>query len=141
MNCGKPNDRFPDRIRCSICQKKHNEKYHRIFFDTPFLRHPNWMSLQALPKENVSYLDKLVEFMEAHPENPETFVGIRDFQLARMKRVRDWMKQEMPEAELKKARADHYLFFREHDRRRATNYLETFPEYEKFWKICEQAAQ
>ncbi|MGZ3727196.1 MAG: twitch domain-containing radical SAM protein [Pseudobdellovibrio sp.] len=121
-------------------QKKHNEKYHRIFFDTPFLRHPNWMSLQTLPKENVRYLDKLVEFMEANPENPETFVGIRDFQLARMKRVRDWMKQDMPEPELKKARADHYLFFKEHDRRRATHYAETFPEFENFWKICEQAA-
>ena len=122
-------------------QKKHNEKYHRIFFDTPFLRHPNWMSLQIADPEQKKHLDALVEFMEKNPENPETFTGIRDFQLARMRRVRDWAHLDVGSDELKKARADHYLFFSEHDKRRNTNYLKTFPENEKFWQICRQAAE
>ena len=116
-------------------QKKHNHKYHRIFFDTPFLRHPAWMSLQILPKEYFHYMDYLVGLMENNIEN-ENYIGFRDFQIARMRRVRDWMNQGLEEKDLLAAQANHFLFFNEHDRRRGTNYLEVFPEYVEFWNLC-----
>ena len=122
-------------------QNKYNKNYHRIFFDTPFLRYPSWLSLQILPPEKLSYLDEIVKFMEDNPENPDTYRGIRDFQLARMKRVTAWAKQGLSDEELSRARADHYLFFNEHDKRRGTDYLKTFPELADFWKTCESEAK
>ena len=32
-----------------------------------------------------------------------------------------------------------YAFFTEHDRRRGTNFLNTFPEMEDFWMECKNA--
>jgi hypothetical protein len=32
-----------------------------------------------------------------------------------------------------------YAFFNEHDRRRQTNFLNTFPEMEEFWMECKNA--
>ena len=37
-------------------------------------------------------------------------------------------------------RADFYRFFSEHDRRRGTNFLTTFPEMSSFWQQCEYYA-
>jgi len=37
-------------------------------------------------------------------------------------------------------RSDFYLFFSEHDRRRGTNFLKTFPTMAEFWDTCRKAA-
>ncbi len=34
-----------------------------------------------------------------------------------------------------------YKFFNEHDQRRGTDFLKTFPEMETWWKECEQHAK
>jgi hypothetical protein len=38
-------------------------------------------------------------------------------------------------------KADFYRFFAEHDRRRNTNFLETFPEMSDWWAKCEYHAR
>ena len=38
-----------------------------------------------------------------------------------------------------KARANFYKFFKQHDQRRNTDFLNTFPEMEDWWEICEEA--
>jgi hypothetical protein len=37
-------------------------------------------------------------------------------------------------------KADFYRFFSEHDRRRGTDFLKTFPEMTAWWKECEYHA-
>jgi len=55
-----------------------------------------------------------------------------------MRRDLDWMLQGTDDVERK--RGDFYKFFAEHDRRRGTNFLETFPQMTEFWKQCEYYA-
>jgi hypothetical protein len=43
------------------------------------------------------------------------------------------------EEKLKTIRRDFYSFIVEYDKRRNTNFLETFPELEKFYKLCQEA--
>ena len=38
-----------------------------------------------------------------------------------------------------KARANFYKFFKQHDERRDTDFLKTFPEMEDWWEICKEA--
>jgi hypothetical protein len=38
------------------------------------------------------------------------------------------------------AQADFYRFFAEHDRRRNTNFLQTFPEMSEWWDQCKYRA-
>jgi hypothetical protein len=39
---------------------------------------------------------------------------------------------------IKEGRADFFNWFTEYDRRRKTNFLETFPEMEEFYNECKQ---
>jgi hypothetical protein len=48
------------------------------------------------------------------------------------------MQEGTPDIERKQA--DFYRFFSEHDRRRSTNFLKTFPEMTEFWSLCEYNA-
>ena len=71
-------------------------------------------------------------------ENPETeenrFQGFKDYEIQRLQRVVDWMRKEHDRDNTKKA--DFYRFFNEHDARRKTNFLETFPEMHDWWAEC-----
>ena len=49
------------------------------------------------------------------------------------------MKKELPQEKLIRDRADFNKFFTEHDLRRNTNFLSTFPEMHDFWAMCEEA--
>jgi hypothetical protein len=113
----------------------------RIWFDIPVLRNPAWQTIQVLPSEYQSYLEEAIEFMESHKANEDyvDYRGFKDFEIAKAKRNLDLMKKELPQEELIRNRADFYKFFTEHDRRRHTNFLSTFPEMINFWQQCEEA--
>ena len=51
-----------------------------------------------------------------------------------MKEVR-----KMSQDELNRARANFSKFFTQHDTRRNTDFLATYPEMEDWWNMCEQA--
>ena len=78
--------------------------------------------------------------MEQYVETPDRpFRGFKDYEVQRMRRNIAWMREGTDNIEQK--RADFYRFFTEHDRRRNTDFLETFPEMQEFWKECESHAR
>ena len=122
----------------------HSKTYQRVWFDTPLLRQPAWQSLQILPEVYVGVLERVADWMELHLETPEDpFHGFKDYEVQRMRRDIDWMKEgrNLDTGYVKLQRADFYRFFNEHDKRRGTNFLTTFPEMREFWKECEYYAK
>jgi len=117
--------------RIVYLRKKYTNTYQRIWFDTPLLYTPEWQSLQVLPKEYSIVMDDIIEYME---ENLNEMHGFKDYEVLKMKRDRDWMLSGTNNVERK--RGDFYRFFKEHDNRRKTNFLETFPEMQDFWAQC-----
>lgn len=67
----------------------------------------------------------------------------KDYELSRLDRVIAWMRegQNMDPELLKSRKADFHRFFNEHDRRRGTDFLKTFPEMRSFWNECEYYAK
>ena len=51
------------------------------------------------------------------------------------------IKRPLSEERLRRNRIDFYKFFKEHDRRRNTNFLETFPELREFWGALRRAGR
>jgi hypothetical protein len=49
--------------------------------------------------------------------------------------------QQLDPAYLQRNKADFYRFFSEHDRRRGTDFLKTFPEMSAWWNECEYYAK
>jgi hypothetical protein len=119
----------------------HSKTYQRIWFDTPVLRTPSWQSMQILPESYAVKLEEVKQFMLAHMEDPaDPFHGFKDFEVARLDRDIAWMRSAQAQ-DHSQDRADFHRFFREHDRRRGTDFLATFPEMQSWWAECEYHAR
>lgn len=127
-------------------RKCYSKTYQRVWFDTPVLRDPAWQSLQILPESYADQLEALWAWMLnpcKYEENPDPLHVFKDYEIARLDRDIAWMRegQNMDPAELKRRKADFYRFFSEHDRRRGTDFIATFPEMKSFWRECEYYAK
>ena len=125
-------------------RKIYSKTYQRVWFDTPVLRQPTWQSLQLLPESYVDQLEQLWAWMIRQMERPEEpFQGFKDYEIARLDRDIAWMRdgQSLDSAYITHNKADFYRFFAEHDRRRGTDFLATFPEMSAWWRECEYHAR
>jgi hypothetical protein len=119
----------------------YSKTYQRVWFDTPVLREPAWQSLQILPESYADRLEHLWAWMIRQSETPEEpFHGFKDYEIARLDRDIAWMRAAQGQ-DHSAAKADFYRFFREHDRRRGTDFLKTFPEMKSWWAECEYHAR
>ena len=119
----------------------YSQTYQRVWFDTPVLREPAWQSLQILPEAYADRLEHLWAWMIRQSETPEDpFHGFKDYELARLDRDIAWMRAGQGQ-DHSAAKADFYRFFSEHDRRRGTDFLKTFPEMKSWWTECEYHAR
>lgn len=120
-------------------RRTYSQTYQRVWFDTPVLREPAWQSLQILPESYAERLEHLWAWMIRQSEQPEDpFHGFKDYEIARLDRDIAWMRagQQRNSQDLNLRQADFYRFFSEHDRRRGTDFLKTFPEMRAWWDQC-----
>ena len=122
-------------------RRKHSSTYQRVWFDTPVLREPAWQSLQILPESYVQKLESIRDWMGEHvTTDANPYNGFKDYEIARLDRDIAWMRSAQAQ-DHSVARADFYRFFKEHDRRRGTDFLKTFPEMRSWWAECESHAR
>jgi organic radical activating enzyme len=122
-------------------RSQYSKTYQRVWFDTPVLREPAWQSLQILPDSYSSKLKQVCTWMSEYKEiEAAPFQGFKDYEIARLDRDIAWMKSAKGNDHTQ-ARADFYRFFSEHDRRRGTDFLTTFPEMKQWWEECKSHAQ
>jgi len=143
---------FIEKVVIKLRKKYNIDKarnyYQRICFDTPILHSPAWQSIQLLPPRYREILRSDIEYfkstmiIEHDHMTDDDYAQLRDFEIAKLERVLSWMEQgdNLSEEKLKRGRSDFYKFFTEHDSRRDTDFLETFPEMEDFWMLCKDAA-
>jgi organic radical activating enzyme len=116
-------------------RRRHSRTYQRVWFDTPVLRQPAWQSLQTLPESYAAKLEQARDFMLANLETEsDPYHGFKDYEVQRLERDIAWMRS-VPNVSTRDL-ADFYKFFTEHDRRRGTNFENTFPEMISWWKQC-----
>jgi len=121
-------------------RREYSTTYQRVWFDTPLLRQPAWQSLQILPPAYADILERTADWMELNLETAaDPFHGFKDYEVQRLRRDIAWMRSGTDCVAEKKA--DFYKFFSEHDRRRGTDFLWSFPEMTTWWKECEAHAR
>jgi sulfatase maturation enzyme AslB (radical SAM superfamily) len=109
-----------------------------IWFDIPQLQDPDFLNSKLLP-EMVIELENAKEYMLANTEGLfNHHKGFKDFEVSKVQRLIDWIKQES-NFDKNKAMKNFYMFFTEQDRRRNTNFVNTFPELTDFWNTCKDA--
>ena len=119
---------------------------HQISADFPYLRRPLYMSLEILPLDLArSYLNESLNFVKNRLckvyTRPYRIHGFSFDQLNGIARLLDVIRRPLPEKELRMRRINFYKFFSEHDRRRQTDIVKTFPELSAFWKHCRTLAE
>ena len=118
-------------------RQAHSKTYQRVWFDIPLLRQPEWQQITLLPESYQEIHKSNIEMMQKLSGPEEGYGAFRDFEIQKMLRnLAYWRKNYNSNATHKK---NFYAFFSEHDRRRKTSFLNTFPEMEEFWKECQSA--
>jgi len=134
--------------------KRQNEKFNkrnRVLIDIPYLRHPAFLDARiATPELIDKFLIPAIDFMYTNVTHGDWFgnLGFDDWEALKMRRnVLDIINKSTQHAEdshltidvnIRKDRTRFYEFILEYDKRRDTNFLETFPEYTNFYNLCKQ---
>ena len=118
-------------------REKHSKDYQRVWFDIPLLRQPQWQQITLLPESYQEIHKSNIDMMQKLSGDKHGFEAFRDFEIQKMLRnLAYWKKNADASTQQKK---NFYAFFSEHDRRRGTNFENTFPEMLEFWEECRNA--
>ena len=130
-------------------KKKHNnpQRYwiSALTLDSAYLRYPNHQTVKILPDNFRKYIIECIEYAEKmdtiYPREEievwkNYYTGFTGVEIAKIKRILDWFDSKDPEHIVKRNRKDFYNFVNTHDKRRNTNFVETFPEFEEFYLEC-----
>jgi sulfatase maturation enzyme AslB (radical SAM superfamily) len=118
-------------------RRKFSKRRQLIWFDIPPLHDPDFLNPKVMP-EMVTELKLALKYMLENKEGRgNQFMGFSDFEVSKVRRLIDWIESDTG-FDKEKAMKNFYEFFSEHDRRRNTNFLNTFPELTDFWSRCKE---
>lgn len=112
-----------------------------VTLDIPYLRDPKHQAVYIMEPELMQYVDQQIKFMEQHIQSPANgHAGFNEIEIYKLRRIKSVIEEEQSDpAELARLRKDFVIFVDEHDVRRGTNFLQTFPGfkdmYEKWKKL------
>ena len=106
-----------------------SNRHRSVGIDVPYLDHPKWMNVGILPMSYQSMLEEQIEFVKSNHADGK---GFQVWEYNKLERI---MFLFSPNPDITHQR-DFYQFFNEHDARRATDFLATFPEMADFWHYC-----
>ena len=115
------------------------KKRQRIWFDIPYLRFPDWMTIQLADDMLLDMIQDNINFMKQNVLSNEdyniSYNGFKNYEVLKLERDLSWAKQgiNMSDEQLSINIIKFYEYFTEYDRRRGKNFLDTFPEMTEFW--------
>jgi organic radical activating enzyme len=111
-----------------------------IMVNIPYLRYPDHQAPYIATQEFIPFIDAQIKYMEdnieeGHIEGKDSFTGFHEHEIYKLKNIRDIVQKEIdnPSKDFTQDRKDFISFVDEHDKRRGTSFLETFPEMEKLY--------
>lgn len=117
----------------------HNAVHAPLILDTPFLRYPAHQSIfHVMPASWAKeYIFDQVSFMYRNLENAEWYGsanrGFFKWEAEKFKRIYELVMHQQDSIEPTVYQRDLVAFVDEHDKRRGTNFLDTFPEFAEYY--------
>jgi hypothetical protein len=118
------------------------KKHQRIWFDVPILRYPPWFSIQNAGQYEIEEVKRCIKFMEDNVQPPDAKDedgGFKPYEILKIKRDLAIMQEVLPQPTVELNKINFYMFITEHDKRRQTKFIDTFPELKMYWKECVKA--
>ena len=119
-------------------KKYHNKERYWISavqLDTSYIRHPQHLAVKVLEKEHKELILKAAKksYYYAMREFTHEHYGFSDTEVQKIKRLYDYSIGFDYSVDEQQNKIDFVKFVDEHDKRRGTNFIETFPELEKMY--------
>lgn len=112
----------------------------KVELDIPYLNNPPHQNVKILTEDFSSYIDEQIAFMESHAiDYVTTHWGFKQYDIHKLQRIKTMLKADLSSDETTQDiinRKDFVAFVDEHDKRRGTNFLNTFPNMEDFYNLC-----
>lgn len=108
-----------------------------ILLDIPYLRYPDHQAIFIMEPEMLSMIYDQVTYMYSNLEYKNWYGtanrGFYEYEADKLKRIYNIAKNIKPNEWTDNNRRDFVIFVNEHDRRRGTDFLATFPELESVY--------
>lgn len=129
-------------IKLKFRQDAYKNNRTPLILDMPYLRHPPHQAPFILPEYMLPEIEKQIQFMKDHSESKvpgEEYTGFYEHETYKLERIYNICKAEIESGKDNSVqRRDFVKFVDEHDRRRGTNFLETFPQLERMYNEWKQ---
>jgi hypothetical protein len=111
-----------------------------MLLDIPYLRFPDHQAIFIIKKDMLNMVYDQVTHMYKHLEYSEwpgtANQAFYEFEAEKLKRIYYLARDHKENEQTNISRRNFVAFIDEHDRRRGTNFLETFPELGDFYSFC-----
>jgi len=138
-----------DMLEIKQNYKKPDSNYTPLYVDIPYLRYPHNQTIFNMTQDLLPMIEQQVSYMYRNQEQPDWRPMVHDgffkHEIDKLKRIYyvaeyifspDNDMDDKKRADIANNRRDFALFVDEHDRRRGTNFVKTFPELEDFYNLC-----
>jgi len=102
--------------------------------DISYLRYPTHQTVKVLPRKTWSLIRKQINLMKKLQRDDSGIEYFTDMEISKLERIFDWLKSKNDRKQLLRDKKDFGNFFREHDKRRGTSFIDIFPELENLYK-------
>ena len=117
---------------------KNIKPFQRIWFDIPLLQQPMWLNVFNCDDTHLLELKSILEWMRTNNTDDSylrTLQGFKAYEIEKLKRNIDMIENNQYSQEIKIKNSKNFKeFFQEHDIRRNTNFVNTFPEFEQWYR-------
>lgn len=128
-------------------QRKTDNPSHSwiVGIDIPYLRGPDFLDVQILTPDLRQLILEDYKFMMHNVANPNIIEhsGFEEYEMEKLKRISmhvlNYKNRDNKQTVMR--RAKFYDFVNQMDKRRNTNFLETFPAYADFYENCRQCKE
>jgi organic radical activating enzyme len=119
---------FQSFLKYALEQKQ--KRPENFIVDISILHNPLFLGIQTLGPANLLLLDEALNFMKKNSTN-QTGHGFSEYEISKLERIVEFSKTPISPLNLRKRRINFVAYILEYDRRKKTNFLETFPEMKK----------
>ena len=115
------------------------KKRQRVWFDIPYLRYPDWMTIQLADEKLLNTIQENIDYMKANVYDDSTYsrtyMGFKNYEVLKLERDFAWAREglNMSSEERDKLLIRFYDYFKQYDKRRRFSFVDTFPEMTEYW--------